>query len=61
LSVPLSKIASYHVYENGLEIWEGSKERPYLFVLNSAEAEIFGLCLSKLLNARYVEKEEALY
>lgn len=51
LSVPLSKIASYHVYENGLEIWEGSKERPYLFVLNSAEAEIFGLCLSKLLNA----------
>jgi len=51
LSVPLSKITSYHAYENGLEIWEGSEGRPYLFVLNSAEAEIFGLCLSKLLNA----------
>ena len=25
LSVPLSKIASFHVYENGLEVWQDGK------------------------------------
>ena len=51
LSVPLSKIASFHVYENGLEVWQDSKERPYLFVLNATGSEICGLCLDKLLRA----------
>ena len=49
LSVPLSKIASFHVYENGLEVWQDGKERPYLFVLDAAASEIYGLCLSHLL------------
>jgi len=51
LSVPLSKIASFHVYENGLEVWQDGKERPYLFVLNATGSEICGLCLDKLLRA----------
>ena len=49
LSVPLPKIASFHVYENGLEVWQDGKERPYLFVLNQPSSEIVGLCLDKLL------------
>ncbi|MGZ4906339.1 MAG: hypothetical protein ACXV3U_06690 [Halobacteriota archaeon] len=49
LSVPLGKIASFHVYENGLEVWQDGKERPYLFVLDAIASEICGLCLSKLL------------
>ena len=49
LSVPLSKIASFHVYENGLEVWQDGKERPYLFVLDATASEICGLCLSKML------------
>ena len=51
LSVPLSKIASFHVYENGLEVWQDGKERPYLFLLDAAASEICGLCLSKMLEA----------
>jgi hypothetical protein len=51
LSVPLSKIASFHVYENGLEVWQDDKERPYLFVLDAAASEICGLCLSRLLQS----------
>jgi hypothetical protein len=51
LSVPLSKIASFHVYENGLEVWQDGKERPYLFVLDAAGSEICGLCLDRLLRA----------
>jgi hypothetical protein len=50
LSVQLSKIASFHVYENGLEVWQDGKEHPYLFLLDKASSEICGLCLSKLLN-----------
>ncbi|MGZ7199273.1 MAG: hypothetical protein ACXVIG_04780 [Halobacteriota archaeon] len=49
LSVPLGKIASFHVYENGLEVWQDGKERPYLFALDARASEICGLCLSKLL------------
>jgi len=49
LSAPLSKIASFHVYENGLEVWQDDKERPYLFVLDAIGSEISGLCLDKLL------------
>jgi hypothetical protein len=49
LSVPLSKIASFHVYENGLEVWQDGKERPYLFVLDAIGSEISGLCLDTLL------------
>ncbi|MFZ0010755.1 MAG: hypothetical protein WAL97_02445, partial [Halobacteriota archaeon] len=49
LSVPLSKIASFHVYENGLDVWQDGKERPYLFVLDAIGSEISGLCLDKLL------------
>jgi hypothetical protein len=49
LSVPLAKIASFHVYENGLEVWQDGKERPYLFVLDATASEICGLCLSKML------------
>jgi hypothetical protein len=49
LSVPLQKIASFHVYENGLEVWQDGKERPYLFVLGATASEICGLCLSKIL------------
>jgi len=51
LSVPLSKIASFHVYENGLEVWQDGNERPYLFVLDATASEICGLCLSKMLEA----------
>jgi hypothetical protein len=51
LSVPLSKIASFHVYENGLEVWQDGKERPYVFLLDAAASEICGLCLSKVLRA----------
>ena len=51
LSVPVSKIASFHVYENGLEVWQDGKERPYLFVLDATASEICGLCLSKMLQA----------
>ena len=51
LSVPVSKIASFHVYENGLEVWQDGKERPYLFVLDATASEICGLCLSKMLEA----------
>jgi hypothetical protein len=47
----LSKIASFHVYENGLEVRQDGKERPYLFVLYAAASEICGLCLSKMLEA----------
>jgi len=49
LSVRLAKIASFHVYENGLEVWQDGKERPYLFVLDATASEICGLCLSKML------------
>jgi len=49
LSVTLDKIASFHVYENGLEVWQDGRERPYLFVLDAIASEICGLCLSKLL------------
>ena len=51
LSVPLSKIASFHVYENGLEVWQDGKERPYLFTLDRTASEICGLCLSRLLQS----------
>ena len=51
LSVPVSKIASFHVYENGLEVWQDGNERPYLFVLDATASEICGLCLSKMLEA----------
>ena len=51
LSVPLAKIASFHVYENGLEVWQDGKERPYLFVLDATASEICGLCLSNVLVA----------
>jgi hypothetical protein len=51
LSVPFAKIASFHVYENGLEVWQDGKERPYLFVLDATASEICGLCLSKMLEA----------
>jgi hypothetical protein len=47
----LLKLASFHVYENGLEVWQDGKERPYLFVLDAAASEICGLCLSKMLEA----------
>jgi hypothetical protein len=50
LSVPLGKIASFHVYENGLEVWQDGRERPYLFALDHVSSEICGLCLDKLLN-----------
>jgi len=51
LSVPLRKIASFHVYENGLEVWQDGKERPYLFTLDATASEICGLCLSRLLQS----------
>jgi hypothetical protein len=50
LSVQLSKVASFHVYENGLEVWQDGKEHPYLLLLDTVSSEICGLCLSKLLN-----------
>lgn len=50
VSVPLGKIASFHVYENGLELFEDGKDKPLLFALDNVHAEIFGLVLSKLLN-----------
>jgi len=50
VSVPLGKIASFHVYENGLELFKEGTEKPLLFVLDNVHAEIFGLVLSKLLN-----------
>jgi hypothetical protein len=50
LGVPLGKIASFHVYENGLEVWQDNKAKPFLFALDSVHAEIMGLVLSKLLN-----------
>jgi hypothetical protein len=49
LSVQLSKIASFHVYENGLEVWQDGKH-PYLFLLDTISSEICGLCMSRLLN-----------
>jgi len=48
--VPLGKIASFHVYENGLELFKDGKDKPLLFALDNVHAEIFGLVLSKLLN-----------
>ena len=51
VSVNLDKIASFHVYENGLEVWQDGKQKPYLFVLNGTASEICGLCLSKLLQS----------
>lgn len=51
VSVNLDKIASFHVYENGLEVWQDGKQKPYLFVLNGTASEICGLCLSRLLQS----------
>ena len=57
LSVPLSKIASFHVYGNGLEVWQDGKERPYLFALDvTAGAEIYGLCLGHFVRRRGVKR-----
>lgn len=51
LSIPLNKILSYQIYENGIEVYKEGREKSYLFQVNdSSSVEIFGICLSFLLN-----------
>lgn len=50
LSVPLTKILSYHCYRNGLEVYKEGREKGYFFSMaNGGSVEIFGLCLGHLL------------
>jgi len=49
VSVELKKIASFHVYEDALEVWQEGREHPYLFGMDVLHGEICGLCLDKLL------------
>lgn len=51
LSIPLNKILSYQIYENGIEVYKEGREKSYLFQINdSSSVEIFGICLSFLLS-----------
>ena len=51
LSIPLNKILSYQLYENGIEVYKEGREKSYLFHINdSSSIEIFGICLSFLLS-----------
>lgn len=51
LSIPLNKILSYQIYENGIEVYKEGREKSYLFQINdSSSIEIFGICLSFLLS-----------
>jgi len=51
LSIPLNKILSYQIYENGIEVYKEGREKSYLFqVDDSSSVEIFGICLSFLLS-----------
>lgn len=50
LSIPLTKILSYHCYKNGVEVYKEGREKGYFFSIgNSGSVEIFGLCLGHLL------------
>jgi len=50
LSIPLNKILSYQCFQNGMEIYKEGREKGYFFSMDSSSVEIFGLCLSHLLN-----------
>jgi hypothetical protein len=52
VSVELKKIASFHVYEDALEVWQEGHEHPYLFGMDMLHGEICGLCLNKLLGVK---------
>jgi len=50
VSIPLNKILSYQVYENGIEVYKEGREKSFLFQINdSSSVEIFGICLGFLL------------
>lgn len=52
VSIPLSKILSYHCFENGIEVYKKGREKPYYFDINKkGSIEIFGICLGQLLKA----------
>jgi len=51
LSIPLNKILSYQIYENGIEVYKEGRQKSYLFQIDdSSSVEIFGICLGFLLS-----------
>lgn len=50
VSIPINKIMSYHVYENGLEVYKEGRQKGFFFAMNAGESEISGICLEFLLS-----------
>jgi hypothetical protein len=49
VTIPLNKIHFYRCSENALEVYKEGREKGFFFILQSGDVEIFGICLSMLL------------